>query len=299
MKILKIFGVVAGIHVVALILIFANPGCSSSTKPPPAPSDTASRAEPAPSISVPATQTASTTFTPAPVFDPNAPAVAASSGSTTGGVRLPPMRPNTPVANAVVAEPVTDVTPATTYVVMSGDSLWTIAKKSHLTVAEVAAANNLKTNAVLKPGQKLIIPGKPASATVAATANPGGGGSAKATSSGAVTAGAPKPAGDALKHTVKSGETLSQIAKQYGVSQRELGVANHITDPLKLQAGTELVIPGWTTAGKSTKSGQKSGADTTKKSSPPTLNIEDPVAPKTDVPVIKPEDGLFTPAPKK
>jgi hypothetical protein len=30
MKILKIFGIVAGIHAVALLLIFANPGCSSS-----------------------------------------------------------------------------------------------------------------------------------------------------------------------------------------------------------------------------------------------------------------------------
>ena len=40
MKILKIFGLVVGIHVAALILIFANPGCSSSTKPAPSPGDT-------------------------------------------------------------------------------------------------------------------------------------------------------------------------------------------------------------------------------------------------------------------
>ena len=32
MKLLKIFGIVAGIHAFALVLIFANPGCSSSSK---------------------------------------------------------------------------------------------------------------------------------------------------------------------------------------------------------------------------------------------------------------------------
>lgn len=296
MKILKIAALVTGIHVFALILIFANPGCSSSTKPPPAPSDTAASA-PAPAAPATTAPGDGAGFSPAPIaFDPNAPAIAPSGGGGVG-VRLPPIRPNTAVASAVVAEPVADVTPATTYVVMSGDSLWTIAKKSRLTVAEIAAANNLKTSAVLQPGQKLIIPGKPASPSVAAAANPGGGGSARATSSTAVTAGAPRPAGDALKHTVRSGETLSQIAKQYGVSQRELGVANHISDPSKLQAGTELVIPGWTTAGKAAKSGQKAGAEAAKKS-PPTLNIEEPT-PKSDIPVIKPEDSIFTPAPKK
>ena len=40
MKILKIFGVVVGIHLFALLLIFANPGCSSTSKPPPAPNIT-------------------------------------------------------------------------------------------------------------------------------------------------------------------------------------------------------------------------------------------------------------------
>ena len=45
MKILKIFGIVVGIHVFALILIFANPGCSSTTKPTPALADTTSKTE--------------------------------------------------------------------------------------------------------------------------------------------------------------------------------------------------------------------------------------------------------------
>ena len=39
MKILKIFGIVAGIHALAFLLILANPGCSSTSKPPPAPAN--------------------------------------------------------------------------------------------------------------------------------------------------------------------------------------------------------------------------------------------------------------------
>ena len=69
MKILKIFGIVVGIHVFALVLIFANPGCSSSTRPAPAPTDTVAKSEPAPAISVPNLSVAAT---PPPDFNPDA-----------------------------------------------------------------------------------------------------------------------------------------------------------------------------------------------------------------------------------
>jgi LysM repeat protein len=241
MKILKIFGIVVGIHVFALILIFANPGCSSSTKPPPAPSDTAS--SPPPSIRVPDTSgpmpsspaMASSSSAPSVSFNPDAPA----SGSS--GTRYTPTRPGSPAATVVVAEPVADVTPATTYTVKSGDSLWTIAKKHHLTVAQLSAANSLPASTNLKPGQKLLIPGKPSSPTAAATANP-----AAAQGKTAETI-APRPSassGGSVKHTVKAGETLGAIARTYGVKPGDIAVANNIVDPAKIRAGMELVIPG-------------------------------------------------------
>jgi hypothetical protein len=43
---------------------------------------------------------------------------------------------------------------------------------------------------------------------------------------------------------VKPGEGLGQIAKKYGVPQREIAVLNNIADPLSLKAGQKLVIPG-------------------------------------------------------
>lgn len=44
-------------------------------------------------------------------------------------------------------------------------------------------------------------------------------------------------------HQVKKGETIVKIAKQYKVTQDALMSANSITDPTKLKAGANLVIP--------------------------------------------------------
>lgn len=243
MKILKIFGVVVGIHVMALIMIFANPGCSSSTKPAPSPSDTVvASAEPAaPAITVPSqipptTETSPLIAAPVAGTDYSAP----SSSSVT--FRYTPTRPNTAAAATLEAEPVTDVTPATTYTVGNGDNLWTIAKKNHLTVSALAAANNIKPGAIVRPGQKLIIPSKalPKEKTAAAPAT------AKAAPV-AATAAAATGDSDSVHHTVKAGETLGAIAHKYGVRVGDIATANNITDPARIRPGTDLIIPGWKT----------------------------------------------------
>ncbi|HUR60493.1 MAG TPA: LysM peptidoglycan-binding domain-containing protein [Opitutaceae bacterium] len=293
MKILKIFGIVVGIHVFALVLIFVNPGCSSSSKVTPVPSDTTSHADTPTAFNVP-NAAPRPSASPSITFNPDAPAVAAS-GSSAG--RMPPTRPGSPVAVTIVAEPVTDVTPAKTYTVVKGDSLWELAKKHHIAAPELAAANNLKLTTVLHPGQKLIIPGRPASPTAAATANPAASAGRTAETIPAVT----KSSGNAMKHMVKSGETLGSIARQYGVKSNDIAVANSISDPAKVRAGQELIIPGWQPIGKSGKSGQKSDSAKQKASPPPTINVDAPSTtppPANDVPVIRVDDNPFTPAPK-
>ena len=224
-----------------------------------------------------------------------------------------PTRPNTSAASTLVAEPVTDITPATTYIVKSGDSLWSIASKNHLTYIELAAVNGLKANAVLQPGHKLLTPGKKPAAATAASAAP----AASAAKIAVDTAAATKSAtSDQVKYTVKSGDTLGSIAKAFDVKLADIAVANHITDPQKVRAGMVLVIPGggWQTPGsKAAKAGAKSGApgangkaaadsakplfnapatdaDSPIKAAPP------PTGSAVEVPVIKVEDA---PAPKK
>jgi LysM repeat protein len=297
MKILKIFGIVVGIHLFALILIFANPGCSSTTKPAPKPGDTAATG-PSPVVAAPSASTAPATTQPgssAITFNPDTPAAAAPASTDTGGVRFTPTRPGTPVAGALLAEPVTDVTPATTYTVKSGDSLWTIARKNNTTVAQLAAANSISANASLRPGQKLIIPGKPASGSAAATASGGAGPAAK--SADPIPAAALNRAGsDVVKHVVKSGETLGAIARKYDVRQGDLAVANNISDPARIRPGMELIIPGWQSTGSKSGKSPKSGSGTKAPATTAPTTVE-PLPPEPapasppPVPVIRIDDN--------
>jgi LysM repeat protein len=304
MKILKIFGIVVGIHIFALVLIFANPGCSSTTKSTPAPTDTVSQ-PPSNAAPIPAPITggyagggASSAPPSAPIsFNPDAPAVAAPGGA---GGRSAPTRPGTPVAGVLVSEPVVDVTPATAYTVVSGDNLYNLAKKHHVTVAELAAANGIKANAVLRPGQKLIIPGKPASPAAAAMASGKAGPTPKATE---VTppAATPRASGEPVKHTVKSGETLGAIARMYGVKAGDIAVANNISDPAKIKANDQLVIPGWQApgakAGKSSKAAGTTKSGETKTTTPAEQSTP-PAQTPPPVPVIRIDESPITPAPK-
>ena len=233
MKILKVVGAVAGVHALAFLVIFASPGCSSSkgqSTPPPAPAKSdapAPGAAPA-AISMPAAA-------PAPAPGP--------ASDTASSIRYSPTRPGTPAAAALETEPVTGVTPATTYTVVSRDSLSVIAKRNHLKVSELLEANKLHAGATLPVGQKLIIPSKPgsASAAPAETAPAMGGASAAAI---APAAGPAKAPGESIKYTVKPGETLGAIARKYGVKVGDIAKANTISDPAKIHPGQELIIPG-------------------------------------------------------
>jgi LysM repeat protein len=309
MKILKIFGLVVGIHVAALILIFANPGCSSSTKPAPSPGDTVAKADPTPPPAAATPAAASPAAAPAPfitaapraepvpaapiLFDPNA--AAASGAAPAGAVRFLPTRPNTPVAGALVSEPVKDVVPTTTYIVKSGDSLWTIAKKHKLTVADLTVANGVAANANLQPGQKLLIPAKAGAAAPAAPTAPAAGSAAPAATKAAKAepAAAPRTGGATTKHLVRTGESLTTIARDYGVRQRDIAVANNITDPAKIRAGHELVIP--LPAGKAAPAGAKAPAAATPA-------VEAPVVPVQNAPgsprIIRFDEPTVVPAPK-
>lgn len=131
------------------------------------------------------------------------------------------------------------------YSVKSGDSLDRIAKKHHVKVADLRAANDLKSDK-LQIGQTLVIPGKKGETAVAATdaavATPVAGAAAEetaavapaatvaptgtdaaavapvATGTDAAPAPAPAPAANTLDHTVLTGETLESIAEMYSTT---------------------------------------------------------------------------------
>src|SRR4051812_9396819 len=251
MKILQIFGWVVAVHLFAFIAIFASPGCQSGP-----------RNIPTPDATVPAggTSAAPVNFsvaTPQPIDLGTAP-VGYNPASSAG--HAAPTRPGSANAVAITpAKPTAEVTSVNSYTVGRGDSLYTIAKKHNLTVAELAKANNLSAGVVLHQGQKLMIPVK-AGAAPATTEKPH--------ELGTLTQATPakQPAsGEAIKHTVAPGESLGVIARKYQITLGELAAANNITDPSKVKAGQQLIIPGFKAVGsKGTTSSTKGTTNSNK-----------------------------------
>ena len=264
MKILQIFGWVVLVHLVAFIAIFASPGCSSGPRTLPTPDATM----PAGRTVAPVTYN---TAAPEPV-DLGTAGVTYAPASPLG--HATPTRPGSAAAVTVTPPaPAENVAPVSTYTVERGDSLWSIAKKNGLSVGELAKANSISTGVVLKPGRKLIIPGKPGVASQpAVVALP------------AEKAAAPaRPAnGESVTHTVLVGESLGVIARKYQVSVGELAAANNITDPSRVRAGQQLVIPGFkAVSGKGTTTAVRPAAEPP--AAPATSTTPAPAAPKFDL----------------
>lgn len=224
MKILHIFGVVLAVHLGVFLVIFAVPGCrTTARKSPPTPADTVAPAATAETSDA----LAASPLAAAPAGDAVSPLAATpevkASAPVDATVRFSPTRPGTPAAGAVVPVAVEGVTPARTHTVARGDSLWTVAKRYNLTVAEVAAANQLAPTASLKIGQKLIISAaKPAAAAA---------GAAGATSGE-----------EAAVHIVKGGDSLGTIARQHGTTIATLKRLNNLKSDV-VRVGQRLIVP--------------------------------------------------------
>ncbi len=104
------------------------------------------------------------------------------------------------------------------YIVQSGDSLYTIAKKYSTSVAELQRLNKIRRRSLLKVGMKLRVPGPETS------------------SSGREVA-------KEKVHVVKRGENLSTIAAKYNVGVTEIKKNNKIRNPSAILVGARLTIP--------------------------------------------------------
>ena len=119
---------------------------------------------------------------------------------------------------------------ATTYTVMAGDNMASIARKHGTKSAILNELNDLKSNDVIRPGQKLKIPT-----------------SSTATASTPATESLPEAAAsNAVKHTVAANETFYSIAKTYDVTVDALIKENPSINPKTLRIGKIVQIPGKT-----------------------------------------------------
>jgi LysM repeat protein len=117
-----------------------------------------------------------------------------------------------------------------TYIVQPGDTLYAIARRFSTTPDVLIRLNGLVNANVLYVGQILVLPGAaPAPSPTSPTA----------------TAPSPTPVSgivEPLVHTVRAGETLSQIALRYGVTYQEIALLNGLSNPNLIFAGQRLVI---------------------------------------------------------
>jgi LysM repeat protein len=141
-----------------------------------------------------------------------------------------PARGSTAATNATLPA-VRRIALSGTYVVNPGETLSDIALRSGRTVDELARLNNVADPDLIRAGQELLL-SQPAATTTTV-------GAARSSS-----APAGKAAGGAgRRYTVRSGDTLSEIALRLGVRAEDLIAANDLKDPDHVLAGSVIVVP--------------------------------------------------------
>lgn len=149
-----------------------------------------------------------------PMMDVSNPPVVLPPITTNAPVIIPPVAPVEPLAPAAGSE----------YTVVKGDTLAVIAKKNGVTLKALQAANPGVIPTKLKIGQKLAIPAGGGSVTGSTTFAP------SAVESGVTI------------YTVKSGDTLSKIAKAHGTTYKAIQNANGLVTT-SIKVGQKLKIP--------------------------------------------------------
>jgi LysM repeat protein len=157
------------------------------------------------------------TATPSPTPTPG---TATPSPTPTASPPAPP--PTTPPGPTSTPAPYPTVTPdrtpgpplaggcSTLYVVRTGDTAFSVARRFGVSVGALAAANGLPPSYYMQIGQLLTIPGVPG------------------------------PIG--TSHVVQPGETLYSIARRYGTSVETLAALNRIPHPWHVKLGQTLLI---------------------------------------------------------
>lgn len=94
------------------------------------------------------------------------------------------------------------------YIVEEGDSLKSLANKFNISLNTILWANDLNSRSIIRPGQKITIP--PVSGVV---------------------------------HLVKSGDTISEIARFYRASREEILAFNNLINENDIYIGDVLIVP--------------------------------------------------------
>jgi LysM repeat protein len=166
---------------------------------------------------------------------PQEPGSGVQATPVTGTQATPVESSGTPVASQPTSTPepgATEAPPAApppsssgqaiTHTVRPGDTVYSIARRYGTSVQAISQANNLVNPSQIYVGQKLTIPTSGGSSSV-----PSGG-----------------TTGCRVRHTVKRGEWIWQIGRNYGVSPYDIMAANGLSiQTSTIHAGQTLCIP--------------------------------------------------------
>ncbi len=114
------------------------------------------------------------------------------------------------------------------HVVRRGDSLWRIARRNGTDVRTLARLNGIGPGSTLRAGQKLIVNSS--------------GASARRASSSKQQSSADTGSGRSVSYKIRKGDTLSAIARQFGVTVSDLVAWNGISSRSKLMPGQRLTV---------------------------------------------------------
>jgi LysM repeat protein len=130
------------------------------------------------------------------------------------------------VAPTATPTPTATLPPGTqvTYVVQTGDTLYSIALHFGVSVQDLMNANGLTNPNYIQIGQTLIIPNPSATPTPTPTGT------------------TPQPG--PRYHIVRPGDTLYSLAHYYGTTVQAICRANHLVNPHLIYVGQRLLIPG-------------------------------------------------------
>jgi LysM repeat protein len=155
-----------------------------------------------------------------------------------GGAVATPVAPS---PQQVVVSPAAPATAgsgqASTYTVVAGDTLNSIAARFGTTAEAIAQLNSLADPNALMLGQKLQIP-----AAGAAAGTSSGTTGTTSGSTGGTTGGSPATGGTNT-YTVQQGDTLGRIALRYDTTVQELVRLNNLANPDAISVGQKLIVP--------------------------------------------------------
>lgn len=149
----------------------------------------------------------------------NAQAQPITATVTNGAVTVVPTNGTTPTTTPTTGTPTVTPVPGcsgTSYTVVFGDTLFSIARRFGVTVEAIMAANGISNPNIIYAGRVLCIP-----------------------TTGGVT---PPPGCTPQNYTVVFGDTLFSIARRFNTTVQAIAAANGIVNPNCIRAGQVLVI---------------------------------------------------------